>query len=66
MYMGSGNGQKVGCRLVFWFYACAVENPEISFCVSETRGLRTDHKRVKRIETVLFCNVDKENMLEII
>ena len=39
-------------RLVLYLYACAVENPEISgFCVSKSRGLRTDHKRVKNIET---------------
>ena len=40
------------CRLVFYLYACAVENPEIpGFCVSKSRGLRTDHKRMKKIET---------------
>ena len=40
------------CRLVLYLYACAVENPEIpGFCVSKSRGLRTDHKRVKKIET---------------
>ena len=40
------------CRLVLNLYACAVENPEIpGFCVSKSRGLRIDHKRVKKIET---------------
>ena len=41
------------CRLVLYLYACAVENPEIpGFCtVSKSRGLRTDHKWVKKIET---------------
>ena len=41
------------CRLVLYLYACAVENPEIlGFCtVSKSKGLRTDHKRVKKIET---------------
>ena len=33
----------------FYLYVCAVENPEISgFCVSKSRGLRTDHKGVKK------------------
>ena len=42
-----------------YLYACAVENPEIpGFCVSKSRGLRTDH-RVKKIETMLFCYADK-------
>ena len=45
------------CRLVLYLYACAVENPEIpGFCVTKNRGLRTDHKRVKKIET-LCCSV---------
>ena len=36
----------------FYLYACAVENPEIpGFCVSKSSGLRTDHKRMKKIET---------------
>ena len=40
------------CRLVLYLYTCAVGNPEISgFCVSKCRGWRTDHKRVKNIET---------------
>ena len=40
------------CCLVLYLYACAVENPEIpGFCVSKSIGLRTDHKRVKNIET---------------
>ena len=46
------------CRLVLYLYACAVENPEIpGFCVSKSRGLRTDHERAKKIEmyVVLFC-----------
>ena len=38
------------------------KNPEIpGFCVSKSRGLRTDHKRVKKIETesvFLFCYAD--------
>ena len=43
------------CRLVFYLYACTVENPEIpGFCVSKSRDLRTDHKRVKKIETWCF------------
>ena len=39
-------------RLVLYFYACAIENTDISgLCVSKSRGLRTDHKRMKKIET---------------
>ena len=34
-------------HLVLYLYA--LENPKISgFCVSKSRGLRTDHKRVKK------------------
>ena len=45
------------CRLVLYLYACAVENPEIpGFCVSKNIGLRTDHKRVKKIE-MQCCSV---------
>ena len=43
------------CCLVLYLYACAVENPEIpGFCVSKSRGLHTDHKRVKKIEIECF------------
>ena len=52
------------CRLVLYLYACAVENPEIlGFCVSKSRGLRTDHKRVKKIET-FCCSVTQTNKTE--
>ena len=52
-------------RLPFGFvlYACAVENPKISgFCVSKSRGLRTDHKRVKNIKTQC-CSVTQTSFL---
>ena len=39
------------CRLILYLCAYAVENPEIlGFCVSKIRTVRTDNKRVKKIE----------------
>ena len=51
------------CLLVLYLYACTVENPKISgFCVSKSRGLRTDHKRVKNIKTQC-CSVTQTSFL---
>ena len=47
----------------FVYYACAVENPEISrFCVTKIRAVRTDQTRVKNV--VLFCNTDRPVLSE--
>ena len=47
------------CRLVLHLFACTVENPEIpGFCVSKSRGLHIDYKRVKKIETQC-CSVTR-------
>ena len=45
------------CHLVLYLYACAVKKPKISgFRVSEIRAACTNHKRVKKNET-LCCSI---------